>query len=69
MIYRVIVRTTSSLQPVGTFWQEEVLYCGTDKEDALVALYGSEPEDFGAGYGNHSRRTEMETINPEEVSE
>ena len=70
-IYRVVVKKTSSLQPNGnTFWNKEVLYCGTNLESARIAYLTSETKDGGGGsYGNQSIKTKIEKFesNPEEI--
>lgn len=64
-IYRVITKTTGSLQPGGggaTFWNREVIYCGTDRDEARVVYHTSTVEDFGGSYGNRCRETICEEI-------
>jgi hypothetical protein len=56
-LYRVIVRTTSSLQPGPTYWQTEVLYCGYDEDEYRAAYHRSRPLDYFRGYGNRCRQT------------
>lgn len=56
-LYRVIVRTTTSVQPRGTCWQTEVLYCGYDRDEAERVYHASTPLDYWQGYGNRSRET------------
>ncbi len=56
-IYRVLARKTGSVQPIATFWTEEVLYCGTDRLEARVAYHTSTPEDYGGTPGNRCRET------------
>lgn len=72
-IYRVRVRTTGSLQPgrSGTFWNQEVIYCGSDLTDARIAFLKSEPEDFHGGYGSRCRETIIESLKsePEEIDD
>lgn len=66
MIYRVTVKTTSSVQPgSGTFWQREVAYCGTSLEDARIEFLKSQPADYWYGYGNRCRTTEIEQFESE----
>ena len=67
-IYRVLVKKTGSLQPNCTFWNNEVLYCGTDLEDARVAYLASVACDV-FGYGNPATRSVIEEFesNPEEI--
>ena len=64
-IYRVLVKTTGSLQPNCTFWNKEVLYCGTDLEDARVAYLASVAKDNGGSYGNRATETEIEEFESE----
>jgi len=59
-IYRVVVKTTGSLQPSSTFWNRETVYCGPSLRDARVAYLRSETQDHGAGYGNRARETTIE---------
>ena len=63
-IYRVIARITGSLQPRGleTYWEQNILYCGTDRTEARVAYHRSSPHDYFRGYGNNARKTIMEII-------
>jgi hypothetical protein len=61
-IYRVTVKTTGSVQPKGTFWNREVIYCGTDRDAARVAYHGSTPRDNFHGFGNPARETDCEVI-------
>jgi len=58
-LYRVMVRTTGSLQPGsgGTTWQSNVLYCGYDRDEAVRVYHESKPGDYWYGYGNRARRT------------
>ena len=69
MIYRVTVKTTGSVMPSGTFWQREVVYCGTDLEEARVEYLKSRPSDYWCGYGNRARETVIEQFDstPEEI--
>lgn len=71
VIYRVTIRTTGSVQPGrgATFWQSEVIHCGTDLEEARVAYLRSRPEDYGGSYGNKARETVIEQFEsePEEI--
>lgn len=71
MIYRVLVRSTRSLQPDCTFWEREVLYCGTNLELARIAYLESEPGDFWHGYGNSVRETLIRQFEsePEEIDD
>lgn len=59
-IYRVIVRTTGSVQPSGTFWKREPVYCGPSLRDARVAYLREEVNDRGGSYGNPARETIIE---------
>ncbi len=56
-MYRVIARTTGSLQPSGTCWSKTVLYCGYDRLEAARAYHESTPADYWYGYGNRARET------------
>ncbi len=68
-LYRIIRRSTGSLQPDGTTWSVEVLYCGYDRHSARQAYHASEPEDFGGGYGNGKRETIGETVTDAETGD
>lgn len=72
-IYRVIVRTTNSLQPGygATSWQREVVYCGPSLCDARVAYLREEPNDRDGSYGNSCRETRIERhdAEPEEIDD
>ena len=70
-IYRVVVRRAGSLQPSGTFWRREVLYCGTDLAEARTAYLRSEPEDGGGSYGNPCRETFIRSFDatPDEIND
>lgn len=59
-IYRVLVRTTGSLQPRWTSWQNRVVYCGPSLRDARVAYLREEAADYGGSYGNMARQTLIE---------
>jgi hypothetical protein len=59
-IYRVIVRTTGSRQPSGTFWERSAKYCGPSLRDARVVYLREEADDYGGGYGNRCRETYIE---------
>lgn len=67
MIYRVTVKTTSSVQPgkSGTFWNRETTYCGTSLEDARVEYLRSLNEDYGGSFGNRCRETIIEAFDSE----
>lgn len=65
MIYRVTVKTTGSKQPSATFWNREVVYCGTSLEEARVEYLRHEGQDYGGGYGNRARETEIEAFESE----
>lgn len=73
MIYRVIVKTTGSLQPGygSTFWNKDVVYCGTELEEARVAYLREEAMDYGGGYGNRCRETVIEQFesDPDEIDD
>lgn len=66
-IYRVVVRTTGSMQPGsgGTFWNRQVAYCGPSLRDARVAYLREEASDYGGGYGNRARETLIEKFDAE----
>lgn len=68
-IYRVTVRTTGSLQPSETYWQEECIYCGTDRTEARTAYHRSAVEDRGGSYGNSARETIAEMIDDDDDHE
>lgn len=61
-IYRVIVKTTGSLQPGRgtTTWERMVVYCGPSLRDARVAYLREEVADYGGSYGNRCRETLIE---------
>jgi hypothetical protein len=71
MIYRVTVKRTGSVQPGdgATSWQREVIYCGTDREEARVAYHASEPKNYGGSFGNAARDTVMEVIEDAETED
>lgn len=60
-MYRVVVKTTASLQPRDTYWESRVIYCGPSRDDARAAYHRSCPEDYGS-CGNRGRETIMEAI-------
>jgi len=60
-LYRVSVRTTGSMQPSGTYWQTEVLYCGYDVDEARRVFHESRPLDYSCGYGNRARETKCQS--------
>ena len=64
MIYRVTVRTTNSLQPLSTFWNADVVYCGTSLEDARVEYLRARASDYGS-YGNRAKETVIEQLESE----
>ena len=71
-IYRVVVKTTGSLQPGGTTWQRRAIYCGPSLRDARIAYLREEPDDRGfGGYGNASRETiiERHDARPEKIDD
>lgn len=61
-LYRVIEKTTTSLQPSGTFWNRNVLYCGYDREEARRVYHEQEPADIYRGYGSTCRETIAQAI-------
>lgn len=44
-LYRVIRRTTDSLQSTGTHWSSEVLYSGYDRDEARRIYHETKPSD------------------------
>jgi hypothetical protein len=57
-LYRVLVKTTDSLQPDrSTSWQAEVVYCGYDLDEARRVYHANTPKDYFCGYGNRRRKT------------
>lgn len=56
-LYRVLVRSTISLQPNGTTWQKNVLYCGYDRLEALRVFFESQPRDVWSSFGGPARET------------
>jgi hypothetical protein len=58
-LYRVIAKTTDSLRPSRDYnvFETTVLYCGFDRDEALVAYHKSTPLDYSYGYGNRYRKT------------
>lgn len=71
MIYRVTVKTTGSLQPSGTFWDKEPVYCGDDKAEARTHYLRERTKDYGGSYGNRSRDTIIESFesDPDELDD
>lgn len=69
-IYRVIVKSTGSLQPSGTFWDFRTVYCGSSLLSARVAYLREEAADRGGSYGNPSRETTIaqHEIKPDDIS-
>lgn len=68
-IYRVVVRTTGSLQPGkgATYWDRDVVYCGPSLQEARIAYLREEAGDFGGGFGNRYRETLIEKYDAEPV--
>lgn len=65
-IYRVVVRTTSSLQPGrDTCWQQSVAYCGPSLRDARIAYLREMANDYCGSYGNRARDTLIEQYDAE----
>lgn len=56
-LYRVMIKTTGSLQPAETFWRKEVIYCGYDRDEAVRVYHESTPTDTKGSYGNPARVT------------
>jgi len=63
-IYRVIVKSTGSIQPIGTYWKKECVYCGKDLQEAKIVYYTEEVSDFGGSFGNPARETIIQVIEP-----
>lgn len=61
-IYRVIQRTTANYTGSGTRWQMETVYCGSDREQALIAYYRHQPQDRSRGHGFAATETFIEQI-------
>lgn len=68
-LYRVIARTTGSLQPSYTHWLTDVLYCGYNRLEALRVYHESAPKDYGASYGNKARETKCQSRDVKEHAE
>jgi hypothetical protein len=69
-IYRVSVKSTHALQPGNTTdWNREVLYCGTDRDEARAAYHASTPGDYNRGHGNGVRKTVSEVIEDAETDD
>jgi len=68
-MYRVSVRSTSSLQPTESFWDTEVLYCGYDRDEARREYHRSEPQDANRSFGNPARETRLEVITDAETED
>lgn len=68
-LYRVRVESTGSLQPGRgtTYWRSEVLYCGTDRLEALAAYHRSRPTDYGGSHGNPCAETLFEVLDTDEL--
>lgn len=64
VLYRVLKKTTGSLQPDGlsTFWNTEVLYCGYDRLEALRVYWKHEPEEQYRGYGSRCAKVTAQAI-------
>lgn len=62
-IYRVMRKSTSSLQPDCTFWHREVLYCGDDRGRARIVYHEHKPTDTAyVNYGSPCTETYAEVI-------
>lgn len=59
-LYRVLVQTTNSYQPSSNWFNKEVLYCGFDKDEALIKYHSSSPADYFCGHGNRYRETKIQ---------
>jgi hypothetical protein len=68
-LYRVLVKTTHSLQPSGTTWSNEVLYCGESSTEARVVYHKSRPLDYWRGYGNQARDTKMQVLDEDDIED
>ena len=68
-LYRVSIERTTSVQPCGTFWNTEVIYCGPNKDEARIAYHTHTPNDYWQGYGNGAQETKIELISPLESFE
>lgn len=64
MLYRVIVRQTSSLQPGSgsTFWNDTCFYCGYDRAEARRVYWEQATGDSFTGFGSAARRTKLQEI-------
>lgn len=56
-LFRVVVRTTASLQPGDGHWESKVAYCGYDWLEAARVFHVQAPRDYSGGYGGRCRRT------------
>lgn len=64
-LYRVVVKTTNRVQPNGTYWDKECIYCGGDLREAKRIYYREEVLDFGGcGHGGPARETVFQVIEP-----
>ncbi len=45
-----------------------VHYCGTDRDDALIAYYAHQPSDFYQGAGNVAQSTYVEEVDSDTVA-
>lgn len=61
ILYRVLRKSTNSLQPKGThFYEVEVHYCGYSFEEAARVFHALSPSDFGGFYGSPMQETCIE---------
>ena len=69
-LYRISVRSTSSLQPGGgSFWTTAVLYCGYDRDEARREYHNSEPHDDNCSFGRPARETHCVVIEDAETED
>lgn len=61
-LYRVRVQTTGSYQGYGahTYYQNEIVYCGTDRDEARIQRTIEAAKDYGGSPGNPMRTTYLE---------
>ena len=62
-LYRVVKRSTSSLQPSATFWNDEILYCDYDRDEARRIYHQNTPAEGPVfNYGSPYSKTVVEVI-------
>lgn len=70
VLYRVKIRKTGSVQPSGTFWTDETVYCDYDIDEARRIYHKNEPQDFGGGnFGSPARETVFEKLDTETLDD